>query len=197
MIRKYSVTLHGHRTSFSLEREFYDVLKSLAAERGHSLAGLIAEVDQNRDESDNLSSAIRLHVLRHLTEARSNRNVIQSAVAIVPVRNLKHTADFYVDTLGFTLDFMAPDESVTRLRRDGAAIRFVRSEDAGALAATASAISIHLAVNGVDELFASLRPALDKLPANSVQPPFDAGGGMREFHVRDPDGCLLIFGGAT
>jgi predicted DNA-binding ribbon-helix-helix protein len=64
MVRKYSVTLHGHRTSFSLEEEFFSALKHFAEARGQSVAGLIAEVDEGRAEDANLSSALRVFVLR-------------------------------------------------------------------------------------------------------------------------------------
>ena len=64
MVRKYSVTLHGHRTSFSLEEEFFAALKGLAEKRGRSLASLIAEVDDQRPDSYNLSSALRVFVLK-------------------------------------------------------------------------------------------------------------------------------------
>ena len=70
MIRKYSVALHGHRTSFSLEEEFFEALKEVATARGRSLASLIAEVDEGRGEGYNLSSALRIFVLR---AARENR----------------------------------------------------------------------------------------------------------------------------
>ncbi len=63
LIRKHSATLHGHRTSFSLEDEFWLELKAIAGARGISLAALIAEIDDARSESNNLSSALRLHVL--------------------------------------------------------------------------------------------------------------------------------------
>ncbi|MGF9691668.1 ribbon-helix-helix domain-containing protein [Rhizobium sp. 0TCS1.26] len=66
MIRKHSATLHGHRTSFSLEDGFWDELKGIAAVRGVSLASLIAEIDDRRDRNSNLSSALRLHVLAWL-----------------------------------------------------------------------------------------------------------------------------------
>ena len=65
MVRKYSVTLHGHRTSFSLEVEFFSELKQIAEAREQSVAALIAEVDERRDEGANLSSALRVFVLRH------------------------------------------------------------------------------------------------------------------------------------
>lgn len=69
MVRKYSVTLHGHRTSFSLEEEFFSVLKQIAERRDQSIAGLIAEVDEGRAEDANLSSALRVFVLRQALAA--------------------------------------------------------------------------------------------------------------------------------
>lgn len=63
MIRKHSATLHGHRTSFSLEDEFWLELKAIALQRGISLANLIAEIDDRRGPDSNLSSALRVHVL--------------------------------------------------------------------------------------------------------------------------------------
>lgn len=63
MIRKHSISLHGHRTSFSLEDEFYTELTRIADKRNLSLAALIAEIDDARDGEINLSSAIRLFVL--------------------------------------------------------------------------------------------------------------------------------------
>ncbi len=63
MIRKYSTTLHGHRTSFSLEPAFHDELKAIAAERSLPLAALIRDIDDTRGVEGNLSSALRLHVL--------------------------------------------------------------------------------------------------------------------------------------
>ena len=70
-VRKYSVTLHGHRTSFSLEEEFFTALKTIAEARGQSLAALIAEVDDQREASYNLSSALRVYVLKAAQDARS------------------------------------------------------------------------------------------------------------------------------
>ncbi|MDR7144561.1 ribbon-helix-helix domain-containing protein [Rhizobium sp. BE258] len=66
MIRKHSATLHGHRTSFSLEDEFWSELRMIAAARSIPLAALISEIDDGRDSESNLSSALRLHVLAWL-----------------------------------------------------------------------------------------------------------------------------------
>ncbi len=69
-IRKRSATLHGHRTSFSLEDAFWDELKIIAAERALPLAALVAEIDDKRPPDSNLSSALRLYVLDWLKSGR-------------------------------------------------------------------------------------------------------------------------------
>jgi len=69
-MRKHSLVIAGHATSVSLEQEFWDVLKEIAETRGIALAALISEVDAGREE--NLSSALRLHVLRYLISRRSH-----------------------------------------------------------------------------------------------------------------------------
>lgn len=71
VIRKHSATLHGHRTSFSLEDEFWEELKRIAADRDVSIAGLIATIDDGRPPESNLSSALRVYVLRWLRDMRA------------------------------------------------------------------------------------------------------------------------------
>ena len=66
MIRKRSVSLSGHKTSFSLEDEFWEELRSLSAGEGKSVASLLIEIDKSRTPDTNLSSAIRIHVLKTL-----------------------------------------------------------------------------------------------------------------------------------
>ncbi|MCO4316004.1 ribbon-helix-helix domain-containing protein [Phyllobacterium sp. 21LDTY02-6] len=62
-VRKRSVTINGHRTSFSLEDPFYDIIIAIARQRQATLAQIIAEVDAERSPSSNLSSALRIHAL--------------------------------------------------------------------------------------------------------------------------------------
>jgi predicted DNA-binding ribbon-helix-helix protein len=63
---KRSLTISGHRTSLSLEPEFWVVLKTAAQEERKSLAALVADIDRHRGER-NLSSALRVWVLNRLT----------------------------------------------------------------------------------------------------------------------------------
>lgn len=60
------MSIRGHRTSFSLEDAFFAEIERLAASRELTVAALVAEVDEARDRSVNLSSALRLHVISAL-----------------------------------------------------------------------------------------------------------------------------------
>ena len=61
-VSKRSIIIARHKTSVSLEDEFWNSLKEIAAERGMTLAELVATIDGNREHA-NLSSDIRLFVL--------------------------------------------------------------------------------------------------------------------------------------
>ncbi|TLP48458.1 aryl-sulfate sulfotransferase [Cohaesibacter sp. CAU 1516] len=63
-MKKHSVTISGHRTSISLEDEFWTGLKEIADHRNKALADIIRQIDKDRG-NHNLSSAIRIAVLDH------------------------------------------------------------------------------------------------------------------------------------
>ena len=65
-IVKHSLVIAGHRTSISLEDDFWSGLRRIAEARAQSLASLVAEIDAGRGEA-NLSSAIRVFVFRTLS----------------------------------------------------------------------------------------------------------------------------------
>ena len=63
-MKKHSVMLFGHATSFSLEDEFWGELQKIAQRKKCPLCTLIAEVD--KDRQTNLSSALRIFILKNL-----------------------------------------------------------------------------------------------------------------------------------
>ena len=65
--RKHSLTLRGHRTSVSLEDEFWSAFRDLAARRGLAINELAAEIDEARGDIG-LASALRLSVLADLQD---------------------------------------------------------------------------------------------------------------------------------
>jgi predicted DNA-binding ribbon-helix-helix protein len=80
MMIKRSMTIHGHRTSVSLEQPFWDMLRDIAASRGQSLASLVQTIDRKRDGG--LSSALRLFVLAELKK--------ETAVVKTDIKPLDH-----------------------------------------------------------------------------------------------------------
>ncbi len=66
-LKKRSVDIDGHRTSVSIEAPFWDALREIADAKRQSVNQLIAAIDKER--SGNLSSAIRVYVLRALQRA--------------------------------------------------------------------------------------------------------------------------------
>lgn len=65
---KHSVTLRGHRTSISLENEFWNEFKEIAADLDLPINALVAQIDADRGMEAGLASAIRVFVLRTLKE---------------------------------------------------------------------------------------------------------------------------------
>ncbi len=66
---KHSLTLKSHRTSVSLEPEFWAAFREIAAEKGLPINALAADIDADRGMDIGLASAIRLYILRHYRDA--------------------------------------------------------------------------------------------------------------------------------
>jgi predicted DNA-binding ribbon-helix-helix protein len=68
---KRSIVISGHKTSVSLEDEFWQGLKEIVRGRSATLSDLVADIDTQRSYG-NLSSAIRLFVLDHFRKLPSD-----------------------------------------------------------------------------------------------------------------------------
>ena len=74
-IKKRSIVIAGHSTSLSLEEEFWEALKEIAAEKRVPVREIIGDIDAYQDGRDqergygrlsrNLSSALRIFVLEY------------------------------------------------------------------------------------------------------------------------------------
>jgi predicted DNA-binding ribbon-helix-helix protein len=66
-----SIDVSGRRTSISLEKPFWESLKEIALARGKSQPQMVAEISE--DLAGNLSSTIRLYVLRYYRQQSRRR----------------------------------------------------------------------------------------------------------------------------
>lgn len=62
---KHSLTLRGHRTSVSLEDDFWRAFRDIAAAQDITLNQLAIEIDEGRQTDIGLASAIRIYILNH------------------------------------------------------------------------------------------------------------------------------------
>ena len=68
---KRSVTISGHRTSVSVEPEFWNALTEISKETNRPLAQLINDIDKHQARGKNLSSALRVFVLAYFRNAKA------------------------------------------------------------------------------------------------------------------------------
>ena len=71
---KRSIVISGHKTSVSLEDQFWICLKAIAKNHNATLSALVADIESNR-QFGNLSSAIRLFVLEHIRAQASSAKI--------------------------------------------------------------------------------------------------------------------------
>lgn len=70
-MKKISVIIAGrHQTSISLEEEFWSELQEIAKEKSLTINQLVTEIDSTR-EHENLSSAIRVFILKYLKKMQA------------------------------------------------------------------------------------------------------------------------------
>lgn len=65
MIKK-SITLHGHRTSLSLEPEFWEALEIISQHNHQSIHAFIEQIDDLRTRTlqNSLASRVRIEILK-------------------------------------------------------------------------------------------------------------------------------------
>ena len=65
MPKKHSIMLSGHKTSVSLEQEFWDELKKIASATNTTVGRLMSKLDAESG-GGNLSSRVRVFILGYL-----------------------------------------------------------------------------------------------------------------------------------
>ena len=79
-IPRHSLIVSGQMTSVTLEDEFWNCLREIAEERGEKyVSKLVSDINAERQFA-NLSSAIRMYVLRHYRD-----KVDQQDGTIIPI----------------------------------------------------------------------------------------------------------------
>jgi predicted DNA-binding ribbon-helix-helix protein len=74
-IAKRSIVLNQHKTSISLEDDFWNCLRAIADEKKMKLTSLLLQIDNDRNNA-NLSSAIRVFVFNEMRAQRATQSAL-------------------------------------------------------------------------------------------------------------------------
>jgi predicted DNA-binding ribbon-helix-helix protein len=75
LIIKRSIVIDCHKTTVTLEDDFWNALRDIAHKRRETLSNLVGSIDVNR-QSANLSSAIRMYVLWYYMDKSARRQAM-------------------------------------------------------------------------------------------------------------------------
>ena len=100
---------------------------------------------------------------------------------MIPSFDLKETASFFTDVLGFTAEML--DDTYAVLHKNEQYVHILRAGDIGEM-------EFYLNVDDVDAVWESIK---DKLAGMKVREPFDREYGMREIHIVIPHTKTLLF----
>ncbi|MGI9311960.1 MAG: ribbon-helix-helix domain-containing protein [Alphaproteobacteria bacterium] len=64
-MEKRSITISKHKTSVSLEPQYWDIIDNISIEKGLSISGVIELIDKEKN-GNNLASEIRVYALNYL-----------------------------------------------------------------------------------------------------------------------------------
>ena len=99
------------------------------------------------------------------------------------------TLAFYTDILGFTASLKSPAYSI--VERDGATIHFMKAASEEVMKAVRGHTEIYIEVADIASLWEHVSRFKKEY---RIQDLFDRDYGMREFHIGDPNGCLVFVG---
>ncbi|WP_263381653.1 VOC family protein [Granulicella arctica] len=119
----------------------------------------------------------------------SQPRVVHGISPIVAVASVKAAVEFYVRHLGFNALFVAEDGSYGVAGLLDQSVHFVPAADAEALASTARHTSFRLRVEGLDAYWEQVSATH---PPTRTRAPEIKPWGIREFHILDADGALII-----
>lgn len=111
---------------------------------------------------------------------------------ILAVADMEETVGFYRDVLGFASIIASPGYVI--VERDGQSIHFQKAESEKVMAIVRGHAEIYVEVSGIAALWEHVKAFKGH---HKIRDLFDQPYGMTEFHIEDPNGCLVFVGERT
>src|SRR5579863_1592764 len=111
---------------------------------------------------------------------------------MLAVADMDETLTFYRDILGFTSTLKSPEYSI--VERDGQTIHFMKAASEEVMRCVRGHTEIYIEVSGIDSLWQHVKTFKERYRIRDL---FDREYGMTEFHISDPNECLVFVGEQT
>jgi predicted enzyme related to lactoylglutathione lyase len=111
---------------------------------------------------------------------------------MLAVADMEETLAFYREVLEFTPMMKSPEYSI--VERDGQTIHFMKAASEEVLRCVRGHTEIYIEVSNIGALWWHVKMFKDRYKIRDL---FDRDYGMTEFHIGDPNGCLVFVGEPT
>jgi len=111
---------------------------------------------------------------------------------MLAVANMEETVAFYQEVLGFTAMMKSAEYSI--VKRDGLTIHFMKAASEHVMECVRGHTEIYIEVSGIRSLWEHVKTFKERYRIRDL---FDREYGMTEFHIGDPNGCLVFVGEPT
>ena len=111
---------------------------------------------------------------------------------MLAAEDMATTLAFYRKVLGFTPMLETAEYAI--VERDGQTIHFMKAASAEVMSCVRGHTEIYIEVSGITELWNHVKNFKERYRVRDL---FEREYGMTEFHIEDPNGCLVFVGEAT
>src|ERR1700678_2581020 len=111
---------------------------------------------------------------------------------MLAVADMDETLAFYQEVLGFTSMMKSLEYSI--VERDGQTIHFMKAADEHVMECVSGHTEIYVEVSGIRPLWEHVKTFKERYKIRDL---FEREFGMTEFHIGDPNGCLVFVGEPT
>jgi len=106
--------------------------------------------------------------------------------------DMEETLSFYESVLGFVPTMKSPEYSI--VERDGQTIHFMKAASEEVMRCVRGHTEIYIKVSGIYALWEHVKTFKSRCRIRDL---FDREYGMTEFHIEDPNECLVFVGEPT
>lgn len=118
--------------------------------------------------------------------------VVKRISPMLTTDNMEQTLSFYETVLGFTPTLKTPAYSI--IERDGQTVHFQKAASQQVMKSMREHTEIYIEVSGIHDLWEHVKTFKN---CYRIRDLFERDYGMTEFHIADPNGCLVFVGEAT